>query len=90
MVRQICRARFAWAQNNLGVIYKNGEGVPQDYEKAIEWYTKSAEQGYAEAQNNLGVMYDNGRGVPQDDKQAVYWYTKSAEQGLRWRRIILV
>ena len=62
-------------------MYVNGEGVPQDYEKAIDWYTKSAEQGYAKAQYNLGWMYDNGRGVPQDDKQAVYWYTKSAEQG---------
>jgi len=34
----------AGAQNNLGVCYYKGEGVPQDYHKAVEWYTKAAEQ----------------------------------------------
>ena len=28
----------------------------QDYEKAIEWYIKSANQGYAWAQYNLGIF----------------------------------
>ncbi len=46
----------AWAQYNLGLIYKNGEGVSQDYEKAIDWFTKSAEQGFAVAQYYLGLM----------------------------------
>ena len=68
------------AQYILGVMYRKGQGVPQDYEKAVYWYTKAAEQGLAEAQNNLGVMYDIGKGVPQDFKQAVYWYTGAAEQ----------
>ena len=52
------------AQNDLGLMYYEGEGVPQDYEKAIEWYTKSAEQGHAWAQYNLGLMYYDGEGVP--------------------------
>ena len=53
----------------------------KDYEKAVYWYTKSAEQGDAFAQNNLGERYYNGEGVSLDYEKAVYWFTKSAEQG---------
>ncbi len=69
------------AQYNLGLLYDNGEGVPQDYKTAAKWYTLSAEQGDAKAQFNLGFMYRNGEGVPQDYKQAAKWYRLSAEQG---------
>ena len=44
-------------------MYVDGQGVPQDYEQAFKWYTKAAEQGYAQAQNNLGVCYQGGKGV---------------------------
>ena len=44
------------AQFCLGYMYKHGLGVPSDPQRAIEWYTKSAEQGYTPAQNDLGVM----------------------------------
>jgi TPR repeat protein len=72
---------IANAQHNLGFIYDNGQGTPQDYKQAIYWYTKAAEQGNAFAQSNLGLLYNNGNGTPQDYKQAVYWYTKAAKQG---------
>ena len=71
----------AVSQNNLGVMYQNGYGVTQDYNEAVKWYRKSAEQGYAVGQYNLGAMYDNGYGVTQDYNEAVKWYRKSAEQG---------
>ena len=45
------------AQFCLGYMYKHGKGVRSDPQKAIEWYTKSAEQGYTPAQNDLGVMF---------------------------------
>ena len=44
------------AQNNLGQMYRNGEGVPQDYKTALKWYTLAAEQDDAYAQYNLGRM----------------------------------
>jgi TPR repeat protein len=69
------------AQYSLGVMYANGDGVPQDYKEAMKWYRKSADQGNANAQFSLGVMYDKGEGVPQDYKEAVRWYRMSAEQG---------
>ncbi len=69
------------AQNNLGVMYDNGQGVPQDYKKAVEWYARAADQGHAMGQANLGVMYANGQGVPQDYVQAYKWFNISATQG---------
>src|SRR5512135_1801276 len=54
------------AQYNLGVMYRKGQGVPEDYVAAAKWWKKAAEQGYAPAQYRLGVMYRKGYGVPQD------------------------
>jgi hypothetical protein len=62
-------------------MYGEGHGVPQDYKKALEWYSKAAIQGYALAQNNLGLMYEKGCGVVQDYKKAFEWYSKAVEQG---------
>ena len=61
-------------------MYKEGQGVPQDYKTAVKGYTLAAEQGNANAQYNLGVIYANGQGVPQNDKTAVKWYRLAAEQ----------
>ena len=69
------------AQNSLGFMYDNGEGVPKDAVQAVVWYRKSAEQGYAVAQSALGTMYANGEGVHKDLVQAVFWIRKSAKQG---------
>lgn len=45
------------AQFELGVIYDNGDQLPQDLKKAAYWYTKSAQQGHVDAQYNIGDMY---------------------------------
>ena len=65
------------AQYNLGLMYDNGEGVPQDYAEAMRWYRLAAEQGCADAQYELGYMYENGLGVPQDYAEAAHWYLSS-------------
>lgn len=68
------------AQYNLGLMYSDGNTVDQNYEEAVKWYTKAAEQGFDWAQNNLGYMFLEGHGVPQDYKEAVRWFKKAAEQ----------
>ncbi len=68
-------------QNVIGVLYRNGQGVAQDYKLAADWFRKAAEQDNAKAQYNLGSMYNNGQGVAQDYKQAVDLFRKAAEQG---------
>ena len=79
--RRSAEQGYARAQFNLGYCYDEGQGVEQDYKKAVYWYRKSAEQGNARAQFYLGYCYDEGQGVEQDYENAVYWYRKSAEQG---------
>lgn len=69
------------AQNELGVMYVQGQGVAQDYKLATIWLRKAAEQGIAMAQSNLGMMYHDGQGVEQDFQQALIWYRKAAAQG---------
>jgi len=69
------------AQNRLGYLYYNGQGIAQDKKEAVKWYRKAANQGDTSAQFTLGVMYDNGEGIAQDKKEAVKWYQKAADQG---------
>ena len=65
----------------LGYMYRYGQGLPQDFELARQWYRLAADQGHARAQNNLGAMYRLGLGVPQDYQEAFRWFRRSAEQG---------
>ena len=79
--RPLAEQGNAPAQFTLGVLYENGQDVPQDDGEAVRWYRLAAEQGHAAAQNNLGGMYLKGRGVPQDYGAAVRWYRQAVEQG---------
>lgn len=60
-----------------GLDYYNQE----NFEEAVNWYRKAAEQGNAQAQFELADCYRKGEGVSEDDVEAVKWYRKAAEQG---------
>ena len=47
------------AQNNLGVMYNEGQGVPQDNKEAVKWWRLSAGQRVEQAQYNLALMRDD-------------------------------
>ena len=79
---EAAEAGHADAQNWLGHLYYNGQGVPQSYEEASKWYRKAADQGNQYAQSNLAGLYEDGKCVAQSYEEAVKWYRKSAEQGL--------
>jgi S1-C subfamily serine protease len=63
------------------MLYKFGQGVPQDYQQAAHWYRLAAEQGDADEQYEVGHLYYTGQGVPQDYRQSAYWWRLAAEQG---------
>jgi TPR repeat protein len=65
----------ASAQFNLGSLYRQGQGLPQDDKQAVAWWTKAAEQGHTDAQDNLGLRYAKGEGVEQDVVQAYKWFS---------------
>ena len=50
-------------------------GIEQDYQKAVKWYRKAAEQGLHLAHYNLGLMYEFGNGVGQNYKKAYIGYS---------------
>ncbi|MFO1433708.1 MAG: transglycosylase SLT domain-containing protein [Candidatus Competibacteraceae bacterium] len=68
-------------QTEWGTRYEHGEGVPQDYQRAIVLYCAAAESGYAGAQYQLGWLYANGRGVSRDDAMAAAWFRLAAAKG---------
>ena len=61
------------AQYELGVMYQNGEGLPQNYSKAVKWFRMAAEQGDSNAQYSLGLKYSVGHGIPQNYSEAAKW-----------------
>ena len=79
--RPLAEAGDASAQYNLGVMYREGKGVPKDDAEAVKWFRLAAAQGSANAQYFLGLMYDNGNGVPEDNVQAYAWLNLAAAQG---------
>ncbi len=81
MFLSLAKMGISEAQYNLGVCYEQGDGVEQDFEKAVYWYKAAAEQGYDKAQSNLGLCYYNGYGVEVDFAEAARLFTLSAEQG---------
>lgn len=74
------QAGNANAQNDVGNMYKNGEGVAQSYTNAFQWYLKAANQGNHYAQANLGGLYLDGHGVQKSYLKAYEWYLKAAEK----------
>ena len=79
--RQAADKGDARAQANLGFLYHEGQGVPQDDAEALKWYRLAAGQGDASAQQALGSLYREGRGVPQDLAEAIKWTRLAADQG---------
>jgi len=81
MLHQLAGEGQVQAQYNLAVCYATGDGVPQDYKRAVQWYQKAAGQGHMNAQYNLALCYASGNGIQQDYKQAAFLYYRAAEQG---------
>jgi hypothetical protein len=69
------------AECALGGMYRDGQGVRQDYAEAVRWFRKAAGQGDAKAANDLGFLYDNSQGVAEDHAEAARWYRRAADQG---------
>ena len=72
----------AEAYSNLGVSYYYGNGVIQDYKKAVQYYQKAAAKNHPFGIYNLAVACENGNGTPQDMKKAIKYYRMAAEKGI--------
>ena len=86
---QAADARDQTAQYHLGKLYLQGEVVPKDIAKAMDYLTAAAEQGHQYAQYALGKLYLTGDESSADKEQAVYWLEQSATQGHRYAQFLL-
>jgi len=78
--RKEAQSGSAEAQNQLGLRYYNGNGVPKSLADAERWFRLAAKHGHLGAQNNLGLIYSRDTG-PKGYPRAVYWYRKAAALG---------
>lgn len=72
-----------WAAYQLGRCSELGNGLKQNYRKAIILYNKAAEAGDEEAAYYLGCCHLSGRGIEQDSEWAIEWFTRSARGGCK-------
>jgi len=73
LLRPLVDQDVAEAEFYLGLMYAQGQGVPQDDAAALSWYRKAADKGDADAQFYLGSM-NYGRGLLPRYAEAMKWY----------------
>lgn len=76
-----CEGGFASGCTNLGYMYRDGQGVSQNYDRAIELYQQGCEGGSAGGCFGLGHMYGTGKGVSRDYDRAVELFKQSCDGG---------
>src|ERR1700758_375432 len=59
--RPLANQGNAIAENNLGIMYLDGKGVPQNTSEAVRYLSLSAAAGSSLGQNNLGGLYRDGK-----------------------------
>jgi TPR repeat protein len=78
----IAESGEAEAQCLIANMYQGGYGVEKNTKLSIQWYEKSANQGYGVASNNLGEIFFAGEdSISPDREKAIFWYKKAEEQG---------
>ena len=69
------------AIHQLGCLYRDGNGLTQDYDKALELLLQAGELGCTPAYYSVGNAYYNGISVERDMKKATYYYELAAMGG---------
>ena len=79
-LRRACDAEHDYGCHDLGVAYKFGRGVEQDYAEARRFFEASC-PAVTNSCHYIGNMYESGRGALKDDEQARIWYDKACRAG---------
>lgn len=69
------------AQNAFGLCYAKGKAVVKNEAVAVDWYRRSAAQGYGPAFVNLSDCYAQGAGVIKDQVEAYAYACLASEVG---------
>ncbi|KAL7531961.1 hypothetical protein ACHAXR_004333, partial [Thalassiosira sp. AJA248-18] len=71
----------ATAMHTLGCRYSDGDGVTQDYNKALELWHQAANLSCTKSHGNIGTAYYSGEGVEKDIKKARSHWDRAAMGG---------
>lgn len=70
-----------YAEEKLGDLYEQGNGVDKNLKLSFDWRLKAANRGILTAQVSLGKMYRDGQGVDKDINKAMFWFERAATEG---------
>ena len=75
-------ARDVEAISNMGFYYNQGAyGLPQDYDKALEFYHQAGELGHAASYFNISQVYTSDPGAEVDMKKGLHYTELAAMKG---------
>ena len=81
MLDALGRQGNAQAQQALGVMYENGQGVKKDENLALSLYRQAASQNNESAQYLLATMLERNSGLANTQSEAIKWYRLAATRG---------
>ena len=81
LLKVAASAEIGDAQHDLGVLYARGLGVPQDSEKAADWYFRSIRNGSTAGEVEYAIALFNGTGVAKNEAAAARFFRQAAIQG---------
>lgn len=70
------------AQHIIGIMYRDGCGVKQDYNEAMDWFGKAVDDDeHPPSLYAICLMYSNGLGVEINNDFALRFFIKSTTRG---------
>lgn len=78
-IAELAESGDVFAQNEMGSLYEGGNGVDRDSNQALEWFTRSADNGFSSGAVNLGNL--NYYADEPDYATGLKWYRQAADQG---------
>jgi TPR repeat protein len=80
-LQQVASCDLPLIHYELGWCYRKGEGVQQDFGKALNSYQAAAKLGLASAHHELGFCYKRGEGVAEDPQAAAEQFQLALAKG---------
>ncbi|KAJ9132976.1 HCP-like protein [Pleurostoma richardsiae] len=79
----------AKAAGYIGRMYMRGEGVEQNFDRALFWFDRGIAQGDAQSQYGMGLLLLHGYGIPQSTARAIDLFKASADQDWSFSQVEL-
>jgi uncharacterized protein len=63
MMEKAAESGNVYAQYNLGIFYRDGNGVEQNDKASAQWFEKASDNGFQEAKADLSIAIAQGKGT---------------------------